>query len=577
MRLTHLLRLSSPFHHRAVAPVSARPWLYAAVFTGLLSTQAFAQTRPNEPFGEGEVEEAEFEIVQSRENELPPANRRFQKVPETTRPVENKVQDYQFSTFRISNLPNLEPRLRVKTLPKEPLNKLYGNYIKVGVGNYATTYAEGFFNSKRTENYQYGAHIRHLASARGPVNKSYSGSGENMVKLYGNMFGKKATLGGTFGYTRERYNFYGFAPEAELPDDSVKQVFNTVEVGVNLKNNDTDAALDYQAEVRFGRIADFLAARESELNVDLKTTYDLQSGSTILVDVETSFTQRQDEATEQNRNWVMVRPAYRYFNNGFLITLGANIGYENDTIGDSDLHLYPRANIEYALLPEKLTAFAGLNGELEKTTLRTVVAENPFLAPNVELRHANKRFDVYGGIRGQVVSRLAYQVQASFRNYKNYHYYLNSPSDTAKFNLVYDGDGGTTLFNLSTQLTYEPLPKLQLGWKADAYAYSPGELEEPWHRPAFTTGVTVRYNVMDKVLLSTDVFYNSAIFARNPTTDAIVKLDGMLDWDARAEYLLSERASIFLSLDNLINQQNQRFLYYPTRGRMIMFGGTYSF
>ncbi|MGB3617509.1 MAG: TonB-dependent receptor [Catalinimonas sp.] len=548
----------------------------------LLSASALAQTQPPD-FEGGEVEEAEFEVVKSRENKLPPASRNYQKVQETARPATEPQFEYEFPTFRQDGLPDLEPRIRVKTLPKEPLNKLYGNYVKGGVGNYATTYLEGFFTNKRSEDYQYGAQLRHLASARGPVDQGNSGAGENLIKVFGDRFGERANVGGWASYERRRYNFYGYAPSPEPSGDSLKQVFNMIDAGVRLSSHDADAPLQYQLRAHVGRVADFLEARETEFNLGGESRYALSESSSIRVGLMSAFTNRrdagvgEDSTTSIGRNLVVLSPAYRWQQGDFFVTAGANAAFNNDTANASGFHLYPHLHVDYALVPERFETFAGLTGTMEKVTLRTLADENPFLAPNAELRHANQTFKVYVGARGQLINRFSYRTELSFSNYQNLPFFLNAPDDTVKFDVVYDGTGNTSVVGFNGELTFDATTDLRLTAGTDVRSYGTNQLARPWHRPAFVGGLTATYDIREKIRIGTNLFYQSAVWAFDPRLDEETQLDGLVDLDVRLEYLFSERASAFLNFDNLLNQQNPRYLYYPTRGLMVMAGATYAF
>ena len=67
------------------------------------------------------------------------------------------------------------------------------------------------------------------------------------------------------------------------------------------------------------------------------------------------------------------------------------------------------------------------------------------------------------------------------------------------------------------------------------------------------------------------------ITARNPTDFAPVELDAIVDLNAKLEYKVSDQFGAFVSANNLIGNNYQRFLNYQTRGIQFMAGFSYVF
>jgi hypothetical protein len=551
----------------------------AAAFS-ILTTTAQAQIQRG---AGGEVQDAQIVIDKELDLVLPEADRNFEKILLPERTSTNPPLQYNLNPLSFQ-LPYVTPRVRIVTIKQDPLPKLNGNYVKAGLGNYGTTYLEGYYNSKRVENYSYGVNLRHLASARGPVDGINSGTSENLFNMYGNYFTKRVIMGADFSYLRERYGFYGYNQEIPTPDKSdINQVFHTGKIGATLQNATKDAKFNWDLGLGVVRFSDLYEARESEFLTNLNTGYRLASGSDILLNVELSNSNRKDTEQDNNRLFVGVRPAYRFTHELFSITAGANVVYENDTIGDAstnnnNMHVYPHVNVDYNLLGNNVIAFAGLTGDMQKTTLRSFINENPFLAPNVELRHTNKAMEIYGGIRGNVGGRVAYEARLGFQNYRNLPFYVNTTEDTTKFEIVYDR--GTAVLNFIGDVSYQLDEKFRIGARVDYNNYTMGtedaRLARPWHRPALRTSLITTYNLNKKILLHNTLYYNSSIFALNPNTMQAQELKGFVDLNIKVDYNIKDRYSVFLNIDNLLNQRNPRFLYYPTRGTLVMIGATYS-
>lgn len=522
----------------------------------------------------GEIENAEVIIEKNREIELPEAERNFEKITAPAPQPAQNAQQYQFLDRNVK-LPDLNPRFRVLQLPADKQKPLTGNYVKVGAGNYATAFLDGFFNSTRNQDYSFGARFRHLSSGRGSVDKANSATSENFLNLYGKYFTEQLTAGVALEYNREKYYFYGYNPGLEVDRDSIKQVFNTIAIKTNFTNNNQDSPLDYRLDLNLFNLTDNYNASEFEIGAQVKASYEVDDNLKALLNTDLFLTRRKDSSSV-NRNLFRLKPAVQYQMDALKLTGGVNIVYENDTLKEGkDLHVYPALLAEYTLL-EKFTVFAGLEGDVQRTTLRQFVNENPWLEPNVPLAHTNKVLDFYGGLKGDLGGGLSFATRLGYGRYKNLYFYNNSVADTSTFTILYERDF-TNVLNFSGELAYNYAEKFRLSAKVDFFNYSPRNLEEAWHRPTFTTTLLGNYSFNKKLLLSTEIYYLGGITAKNFVSDRKQTLDPIFDLNIKADYSFFDRFSAFLSFNNLFSAKYERYLYYPNRGLNVLVGLSYNF
>ncbi|WKN30770.1 hypothetical protein PZB74_17585 [Porifericola rhodea] len=549
-------------------------------------TIAYAQQNPNWD-EEGEIEEAEVVIEKSREIELPNANRKFERVPPL--PVQESTIDisYQFVEV-LPKLQSLKPPIRVLKVKEPPLPKLYPNYVKAGFGNYLTPYLEVYANSARSEDYQYGVHFKHLSSRQGPVDGGNSGNSDTRLALNGKYFTNGHTLFGEASYQRERYHFYGYAPEIEPERDSIKQIFNTISLAGGIERSAVDAALDYRLKLDFRNLSDAYNASENQFGINFNSS--LALAETFSVNLQTDFwtMSRKDvadffpnEDTQLSRNLFRLKPTFTFKTStepqqGLEIEGGISFVYEDDTASNANkLHVYPYAHAKY-YLSEGLKIYAELKGDIQRKTLLDFTNENPWLKPDVALLHTNNNFGLAGGLAGRLNSLLGYNAGFSANNYKNLYFFANSVSDSTKFDILYDS-GDVFVLNLFGELTLNSQDRFRTSIRGDYYSYSMGKLDEPWHRPNFKMSVLSSYNVYDKLLLNAELWLMGGIKGINLATGTEMELDPIADMSFQADYLFSSRFSTFLQLKNIFAQNYERYLNYPSRGIMIMAGVTYSF
>lgn len=516
-------------------------------------------------------------IVKNAKIDLPQANRNFEKINNVQplqphKPLEYKTQEIELL------LPRMDTKVKVVTTKVPDLAKLYGNYVKIGFGNYTTPYLEAFANNKRSEKYSYGMHLKHFSSKNGPVDNS--GFSENQFDVYGNYFGKRTVLRANAGYLRNRYNFYGYDQRREpvAEGDSLKQVFHTLFATVGIENKNKQDKINYNTDLNYYHFSTFTGAREQEVFWNLKSDYWLASDKTILVNAGLSYSNRSDSSAI-SRILFSIKPALQYkVNDQFNVIGGFNIAYANDTIsGYPKFHLYPRINAEYKLVEHKVIAFAGLDGDMQKNTLRTLSRENPYLGADVALFHTNKTFDLYGGIKGGLKGGLSYKIKVGTANYKYLYFFNNNNPDTSRFTVLYNKNT-VNLLSLSGELGYEMNNRLRLGLTAGYFKYTMNDtITSAWHRPDFTGSVLATYNLSQKIYFNADFYYIGGLKGRNYVSGQEVTLKGITDLNVKIDYLFSKSFSAFVEVNNILSQKYQRYLYYPVKGINVLAGLTYSF
>lgn len=560
-----------------------RPFL--VVLLSGYSLLSFSQQQPWEE-EEGDIEDAQVIIEKDREIELPKANRNFERVPPL--PIQtpsNTKLNYQFDNFT-PTLSSLSPQIRVLKIKEPALDKLYGNYVKAGFGNYITPYLEGYFTNTLSDEYSHEIHVKHLSSRNGPVDDANSGSGKTRIDLGAKRFASNHTFNAGLFYQRDNYHFYGYAPELDVEEEDIRQVFNTFGIEGSIERNKALALLDYSMRASFSHLSDHYNASESQAGFNLHANYELSKVAILHLKSDLYLTNRKDgvetdNITTLNRNLFRLKPYLQYktaIGNNMQIDLNAgfNIVHENDTLDNAgQLHFYPFALAKYHFTPS-LKIYAGIDGDIERTSLQKFVGENPYLAPNVPLFHSNKRFAFQGGIEGRLGSNVSFDAGFSVSNYKNLYFFANSMQDSTKFTILYD-QGNTVLLNIFGEVSIDAWENFRLTARGDYFGYSTDEVEEAWQRPNFKIDLLSTYNLYNKFLFTANLYTLGGIQGINLATNTSKKLDTITDLGFTTEYLFSEKFSAFLQLKNIFAKEYEQYLNYPSRGFMILAGITFSF
>ena len=514
-------------------------------------------------------------IEKDRQITLEKADRGYEKVSPLPVSVNQGPQSYSFDAIDYTATP-FTPRIRINKIKEQPLPKLYGNYVKGGIGNYGTTYLEGYFNNKRNETYAVGGYFKSLNSTRGPVDKGNSASSNFAIGVDGDYFSESMKYNGAIGYQRDKIFYYGYTPGTEVDKDTIKQVYTRVNVGLGMEDRKKNQGVDFTFDVNYSSFGDNFQVSEDQGAFNFYGNYAINDLFSIALQSDLYLTKRSIANLSQNRNFFRIRPTVKTEISLIDFELGINIVSENDTITNANkVHIAPVATATLNL-SDNFSLYAGISGDVDYRSLSSYIGENPYLGSDLTLSHNIKTFEVLGGLRGTLWNDVTVHTGLSIGTYDNLAFYATSSTDSTKYDILYDVDN-PTLVHFFGEFEYSNTSQLVLNFRGDLYGYNTKSLVNPWGRPTFSLKATGSYNVYGKLLLGSSLSILGGIKALNQQSGNTQTLDTILDLNVSADYLFSPRFSAFVIGKNLISKNYQQFLYYPSRGISVIAGITYSF
>lgn len=539
------------------------------------------QTKPTRPVKEGEVDNQEITVEKSRKIELPPANRIFNKIPSVKQSAEQRKLTYEFEDRKLTiGDPKITPGVLAPSTTQADETPAYNNYVKLGAGNYSSFLGEGFFGINNLSNLALEGSVRHLSSAIGPVDGKNSAQSDTRVRVTGKYLADAFKVQADLGFDRNTYNFYGYsreyAAQSSFNPDLIKQRLNTVNFKLGIENAKSENAIDYSLRTGITSLSDRFNATETDWGTNLNASIGITDNVFALLAADAYVTQRSDGSIVDNRNLFRVKPTFKYTSPLFTITAGINAVNQTDQRqGINDTRAFPVVDIDVAPVAN-IHIFAGVDGDINRNTLRSFLAENKWLGPQVLLVNTVKSWDIYGGTKGTISGGFSYEGKASYARYRNFSAFNNSTSDTTKFFVLYDG-GIANVLTLSGQLAYAQKDKFRSSLKADYFNYSLDRLEQAWGRPQFAATWSNSYTLNKKLFVTADLYFYQGIKNKNPTSGVVYTLKPIYDANLKIDYFLGRQISAFVSLNNIFSQNYQRYLYYQTQGLNFLGGISYSF
>lgn len=523
----------------------------------------------------GEIPDVKIEITKDRQITLPGANRNFEKIPPRPSEPIRPPMTYTFQSFNFQ-APQVNPQIRPLKLKPEASSNLYGNYVRVGYGNYASPLLEAYLNSRKDKNKLLGAHFYHSSSGKGPVDGKNSSSGTTGLSLSARSVGEDVSLAGNASFENRATTFYGYPEGLEVDKDTIKQAYKVFRLSGELSNSKrSDFA--YKLGAGFSYLADKFSARETEVDLDFRSSYEIDEASKInLIAGYYAISRKDDKVEATPRSLFVVSPSYAFEPvENLKMSVGANVAFENDSIDSKNLHLYPDVRASYPVSPS-VDFVAYLSGGMEKVSLQSLSNENLWVAANIPIFHTNKAIDLGIGIKARLGNQVGAQTGLVMSSLKNWYFFRNSVEDQSKFDVEYD-EGSTKRTNFYAALSYAQSETAKFMLRGDYYAYTVDEVQEAWHRPTYKLTANASFNLYQKLIFHADLIAQGGMKAFDLQEGKTITLKGAFDLNFKAEYLFSESFSAFLQFNNITANKYQVYQYYPVRGFQLTAGITWSF
>ena len=504
-------------------------------------------------------------------NELPDLQDTLTEVPDFS---------YQTRPFPFETQFRVEP-IKAARMVGEPLQKLYGKHVKLGFGNYWSPLVYIGAHNLRSEENSYGAHFSHYSS-HGNVNLTpdkevYAGTGDNELSIYGKKFYEDLFVAGDISLNSQARHFYGYGDQVldtiNLDKRPVKQRYTQLSFDSRVKSTYDDSA-HIKYDFRFG----YYYLRDQHNNYENQIRFSSSNekifqAENIGLDAELEFYDRSKPMDTTNQLIMGVTPWLGKFGDRWQVKAGINI--MGDLRGDNQkIYYYPVASLEYNIVNNVLVPYAGIDGKLIRNTYNSIRQVNPFIQPGLNVADTDQKFRLYGGIRGHFSSRTSFNFRASYQVCDNMYFFVNENTPMAnRFTVLYDYTELTRFFG---ELGFNINDRLFFHIKGNYYSYKLQTLDHPWHKPDFDLSFSGRYNIQDKIILSTDIYAIGTRYVEN-RSQADAYLDGSIEADFEIKYFFSKILNGFVRFNNITGTDHQLWKNYPVQGFTVIAGAGYSF
>jgi hypothetical protein len=283
----------------------------------------------------------------------------------------------------------------------------------------------------------------------------------------------------------------------------------------------------------------------------------------------------------ENRYIFNVSPTYSFSSPKVDVDLGVKYtGYKAD-YGMKN-KIYPVANVRFKLANE-FVPFAGINGEVKMNDYKSIVSENPFIAPgmNMAMKATDCSYAISAGAKGNIENIFAYNIYGRYSLLKDFYFFVNSDQTLPGEELVALRNNFDAVYDDVQQLKVGADLKVSVGpvqamLSGAYYSYTLDKLMAAFHRPKYVVDFDIDINAIKSLIFNV----NAHVYSKTPYTsslafDEIFYNDAFINLGAGAEYLFTRSFSVFLNADNLLNNRNGIWHGYKLAGLGILAGVTF--
>lgn len=569
----------------------------------------------------------EVEVVKAYKPSISDANK-INEMPKIEE-AEHQKPTFNYNIFSqpIYNTFSVNP-LKAATIAQKPKEDNGFGLVRAGVGNYYKPYGEIFFNSQNTKNTMFGIHGRHLSS-HGKINleggdRVKSPFAENEAEMFIKHMVKNSVLSVNLNFNRNGFNYYGYPVDSiplilkqenqEINYQGKHQAFTKGGLNINLTSataNDKDFTFDFNFLYHYFGTKTGQREHFGEFTANVKKPFDFGTGlleaGVVYTEADKIFNMKLNDIGQTQHTWLIAKPAIYFGKDVANIRIGFNSWFVIDNDADAALKLAPNVRVNFAPVKEIINIFAGVDGNYINNHYSKIAYENPFADPEHDVKNNFEKLHFYGGFDGKFATKTNFKISVDYSMINDQPmYYLyqylypvagSNPDPSIidnDFKILYD-DLDLLKFNL--EIFHTSSEKLDLLISGNYYVYKPGTQTEAWNMPDWDGKISLGYKITDRLSVETDVFLTgqrkALIVERNDFNDSYLtfetlvalpsvslksyNLDTAFDLNFGANYKISQKFSVFASLNNFGFQKYQKWLGYPVQSFNFMGGLSYAF
>lgn len=445
------------------------------------------------------------------------------------------------------------------------------NYAKLGFGNYATIVGELGLSFGNINNTLYTITAKHINGKGSLLFQEYSQTklqAEAQVNNPTNLL----IVGANYALNNQ-YKF-GTITNFAFTKDMLQQRYGSLSLYGNLSSKEqNNFGIGYKPNINLNLFNDnrnnseFTALIDANINKRINKNFGFDIG----VVANISSVKHNSLGTFSNNIFAVTPNAHATIKD-IKINAGLHPTWDN-----SELSLLPNITAEAAIGKEdNFVFFGGWKSQFVKNTFNKLASVNPFIA--MPTSFINTRFsEQFVGFKGSLSKHLTFNIQGGLVQYKNFALFINDTAVNNEQTFLVNYEPNISGLRISGEIAYTVQEKLTVMATANitqfttqnkfnkAYGFVPTEISG-----------SARYRLTKDLHAKADVFFFGGIPYRTKSMIS-ERQNPALDINLGAEFTVLKKISVWVDVNNLFNNQYQRWNQYNVIGFNIMGGVKYNF
>ncbi|MCX6337922.1 MAG: hypothetical protein NT153_11670 [Bacteroidetes bacterium] len=447
-------------------------------------------------------------------------------------------------------------------------------YIKLGFGNFTTPFAQLGLSFGDGLTHIVSVNAQHVSS-KGNINFQEFGKTAIGVSAIINT-PDHLSYTGKVSYMNSTQYLYGFQPSSlNFSKDNLLQAFNTFGVEFGVENTvPTAAGLNYHPEIK--AIYFSANAKANETNLIVTTPFsktfdkDFNLSMGLNANIASYNNTTNTRALQFNNNVFFINPTIGVKKSNLTINLGVS-----PTWNKQQFSMLPNISAEAKIKASNISVELGWLGSYQVNSLRKLAGINPFIEmPNSNILNT-KIIEQYLGFKGSAGNHLSFNARLSLLQLFDQPLFMNNNTDGKTFNVVYDQK--IQAIKLHAEAGYREQEKFSVIGALNLFEYSSlTNYEKAYGLIPMEISGTFKWKMLKSVNVKAEAILRdgSAFLSKSLQSS---KLSPTADINLGADIKLLPKLSIWLQMNNLLNNTYQRWNQYNVLGFNVLGGVVYSF
>ena len=517
-----------------------------------------------------QIETEQVEVVKAFEVQLEDAEKVDVLPKIIVTEQQRKVYQYDVTIVPLE-IKYADPVIKPLAMSPEDAFDTKSVYLKGGYGNLRNPFFKMRFGTAGDEKYEIHADLDYYAidnSKKVDYQKMLNTKGGLDVKyrLTDNMF---VTAG--INYNIDKRNFYFIYVEDDIPVDPDLLVRNTNRYGgyVGIQNvEETASGFDYD----FKFSTDLLNttnynANEQIVGINGVATYRLDEKFSFHLPIATNAYRNRISITDLSKYYFVLdfKPQAQYHQGRVNIKAGVSL-----LLDGRKFKPYPTGEVSFALTPQQIQIFAGIDQRQQINDLNSLLAFSPRVNTVLDTINLNVGREFYGGIRGDL-KFLTYQARAGYRYNDIQPFFVNYRVRQLESNdkpSVDYGNLGCIFINGSADFALTN--DIRVGGMLTKNFYTYNDIKAPYGLLSLEGNVYAKTSFLnDRLKLKGDLYLgdrNATLYPNAQRIPVLVKTTNLFDLNLGLEGWITKKVGLYFDAYNVLNNKNVRWYGYPQVG-----------